>query len=304
LNHVARDPALVEQCLKDLVWAVESPSLLPNSVFPYATVPAVATGFKLDQQKVDAEHLAREVVFDGQYRVGRYFEKLILYWLRFVCGFEIIAAGHAIRERGKTIGEIDVLFRDKDGRQIHWELAVKFYLQYPEAVDRSQSYLGPNPKDRLDRKVQRLFGHQLKLGHVYFPEVEIRQAFVKGHIFYAQNTSSTLVATSQRPTVAFLAENHSRGRWLRFEELDHWLPVLGQWFQVLRKPFWLAGYNDTFLPESCMNRRQLTEYCRAHFVQSNASPILVSQRAENESSKESLRFFIVSDTWPAIGRDR
>ena len=159
--------------LRDLTWAINSQSLLTES--PLA---------RLDPSEVDPEHLRRFLEDDPSRRVGRYFERLVLYWLTHVRKVEVIASSLQIRDGNRTIGEIDLLFRDEQGRVTHWEIAVKFYLYLSSGTFIGSHYIGPNAGDTFERKMERLFDHQLPRSITHFPEVEVRQALVKGRMFY------------------------------------------------------------------------------------------------------------------------
>lgn len=163
--------------LDDLTWAIASPSLL-------ADCPVVPD---FDPDRVDPEHLAAFLAETPGHRVGRYFERLVLYWLQYVRRVEIVAKSLQIREGNRTVGEIDLLFRDEQHRLNHWEIAVKFYLHFQHKNLSGSHFIGPNAADTFERKMERLFGHQLPRSEASFPEVEIRQAFVKGRIFYHPN---------------------------------------------------------------------------------------------------------------------
>jgi hypothetical protein len=71
-------------------------------------------------------------------------------------GIELIAANLPIRREGHTLGELDMLLRDRDGVH-HLELAIKLYLgpQNGDGHDAAQ-WLGPGCHDRLDRKLAHL----------------------------------------------------------------------------------------------------------------------------------------------------
>jgi hypothetical protein len=60
-------------------------------------------------------------------RLGLYYEALWQFALRQAPGIELLAANLAIRDGGHTLGELDMLLRDRDGVH-HLELAIKLYL--------------------------------------------------------------------------------------------------------------------------------------------------------------------------------
>jgi hypothetical protein len=120
-------------------------------------------------------------------RLGVYFEKLITFWFEQSPDHELLYHGLAIRQStapsdarespnspqkqnqitnvqngNTTLGECDFLVFDKLNQRIqHWEVAVKFYLGVPHEQD--IVWLGPNLKDRLDKKIRHTLAHQLPL---------------------------------------------------------------------------------------------------------------------------------------------
>lgn len=95
-------------------------------------------------------------------KVGRWFEQVHLAALQNV-DVEILAANQVLRGDGRTIGELDVLYRDhKDGRVVHREIAVKYYLAAKPGRDPALWY-GPGKRDRMDLKLERLAAHQSRV---------------------------------------------------------------------------------------------------------------------------------------------
>ena len=76
----------------------------------------------------------------------------------------MLASGIELRAEGRTLGELDLLVSG-EGEVWHLELAVKFYLCAPgRPGDAWSDWIGPNGRDRLDRKLDRMRDHQLPLG--------------------------------------------------------------------------------------------------------------------------------------------
>ncbi len=96
-------------------------------------------------------------------RLGLYYERLWQFAVQHAPGIELIAANMPIRREGHTLGELDMLLRDRDGVH-HLELAIKLYLgpQNGDGHDTAQ-WLGPGCHDRLDRKLAHLSQHQLPI---------------------------------------------------------------------------------------------------------------------------------------------
>lgn len=94
-------------------------------------------------------------------QVGRWFERVHVCAMRSAREVEVLAANAALRHGGSTLGELDVLYR-VDGRVVHREVAVKFYLAARPGDDPS-AWIGPGRRDRLDLKLGHLATRQLTL---------------------------------------------------------------------------------------------------------------------------------------------
>lgn len=280
-----------DQLLRDLVWAVNSPSLIEEAISE-----GDVESNRLTPARVDIAHLQENFAGRCEQRVGRYFEQLILYWLRHVRGLEIIAQSFPVREGGRTLGEIDLVFRDELGRVNHWELAVKFYLDASNddshAVDRSVRLIGPNARDNFEKKLNRMFVHQLKLSEQHFSDVEVRRAFVKGRIFYHAGEEPADKLPER------LSPHHLRAAWYRAAEIEL-IPHNAAGFRLLHRPFWLSDETSNLPDEPIIGRSELVETLREHFEQRDR-PVLVTQFVANgQGLIESNRFFLVSDAWPS-----
>ena len=85
--------------------------------------------------------------------------------------FQVIAQNIQIQREKITLGEIDFLIEDTiKKRQIHVELVYKFYVYEPSFENEMERWIGPNRKDTLLQKVEKLKQKQLPL--LYQPETE------------------------------------------------------------------------------------------------------------------------------------
>ena len=262
---------------QDLLWVVNSSSLLTN---PPNHAPIELT-------QVDPCHLAAFLHDFQGHRVGRYFERLIYYWLHHIRDLEIVInSKQIVSEGGKTLGEIDFVFRDEANQLVHWETAVKFYLHLPRENHTGSHFIGPNAADTFERKTRRLFEHQLSISRHLDVAIAKKEPFVKGMIFYHPSES----ADCQLPER--LAVNHVKGQWVRSNELTL-LSQMGAEFRVMRKPFWLSDHaadDDSFVSAEL----QIIQL-REHFRQSDR-PVLLSGSCDNQDGNQ--RVFVVSERWP------
>jgi len=70
-----------------------------------------------------------------------------------------------IQNEKMTLGELDFLFFDyRENKWIHLELICKFYVfTGNDNFNQFEHWVGPNLKDRLDFKVEKLNRHQLQI---------------------------------------------------------------------------------------------------------------------------------------------
>lgn len=294
-----------DQLLADLLWMINSPSLLGKPPVGCESMRIeTAGGSSVDASDVDADHLLHWFTHqDSQQpvcrRVGRYFERLVWYWLVFLRRVELIARGKAIMKGGRTIGEIDFLYHDELGQLIHLEVAVKFYLGIYSTKSNRLQFVGPNLNDTYERKMDRLFQHQLQLESEIFPGRPRRVALVKGTLFYPEYcTQSGDVAS---PSTA--SPTHCRGDWVRASALLRWCDRnLGSNEQLTLpdKPFWLSGFQRPE-QESQSDHESMVAACLQD-VKTQRRPVmaLVTSAAEMNIADrvDFKRLFVVPDPWP------
>lgn len=270
----------MSQAVEDLLWVVNCPSFVQG--------PQVAEAHTLASEQVDAEHLAAFLrSHDGQasHRVGRYFEQLLHYWLAHVRSVEVVASGLQVKDGKRTIGEIDFLYRNETGELVHCEASVKFFLHL--AGHGPSEFPGPNATDNYELKTAKLFDKQLRLSEIHVPQVQHREAFVKGIMFY-RSDGEAAVAPERLP------DDHLRGRWIRESEVDALASQDGAVFSVADKPHWLAPVRDaTSVPAGLF-----ATALREHFS-TRGHPLMISKRAASDPGVETERLFVVADVWPA-----
>ena len=124
-----------------------SPGRIPNTIdFPSEEVP--------EKQKV----------------LGKQMESIFEYIISHGQEYEILDKNVQIHENKITLGEIDFLLEEKkSGCFFHVEMAYKFYLFDP-SLSGLEGWIGPNRRDSLLQKVQKLQNKQFPL--LYHPLTE------------------------------------------------------------------------------------------------------------------------------------
>lgn len=300
--------ALLEQLkdghVRDLAWAIGSPSLIDPD-FKDFRGRVVTDAYCKEQLAASAgwlmaldeapQPLHEYIRSRESSRLGRYFERLIEFWLRHRPDVEELSAGEPVR-RGShnTLGEYDFIFREK-GQWRHWETVVKFYLRDPRG-EGWHDYVGPGARDRLAFKIGRVFEHQLALSQT--PEgkqvLGERQpvsplAFFKGYLF-AHAMGSDLSAPGVSP-------RHLSGWWCRAGSPLPSLSKDSRW-HVLPRLRWLSPCLLDAGSRHC-NHEEMAGLIDGHFA-SSSEPVLAAELAvrPDGSLTEISRGFVVGPDWP------
>jgi len=153
------------QAVRDLAWVIGSHVLLSGEGEDRVSDSWCRLAFhdripwlrELDQEP---DELMAWLVARRSRLLGVYFETLIEFWLLHWRRMRLHAARLPLRGQERAIGEFDFLFRDRFlGIDYHWETAVKFFLHYQRS-DGREEWLGPNPRDTLQKKRDKVFAHQ------------------------------------------------------------------------------------------------------------------------------------------------
>ena len=285
--------------VRDLMWVAKSPSLLAvagemTSTGTHNEPFSVASDQpSLNRSEIDAGHLQGFLAKNPHNTVGRYFELLVYYWIKYVRGLEIVVFNEQIKRAGRTIGEIDLVFRNEQDRLIHWETAVKFFLHVPQPHAFSSDYVGPNSRDNLDKKITHLFGHQLKQSLDGPINANFHEAFVRGCIFYHPSEPYP----DQKHCRLHAA--HLRGCWIHSSEANE-LPQPGKWnYHLMRKPHWLATTPNQL---SAIPSMEIDGWIKQHFEHSDRPVMLCTDRLKESVDGVAERIMIVSDQWPSYSK--
>ena len=283
----------IDRWSSDLKWVIGSPFLMitaDSDQGEQAQCPEIA------MRDFSAEGAGEYTEKYSGHRVGYYFESLIHYWLKHVRKLEILAQGFQIINEGRTLGELDFVFRDEMGRVIHWEVAAKFYLYCEDREVKGSHYIGPNAQDTFELKREKIFDKQLPLSERAFPEVSFRQAFVKGRIFYHPE------AKELESLPLGMMPDHLRGIWIRHGELS-WLQREERTevaYHLIEKPYWLSPECFSVSGSSPFPFRKLIEHLAFHFSDSKR-PVLISVLVQEGGLwQETDRVFVVADDWPEL----
>ena len=201
---------------------------------------------------------------------------------------------------------LDIVYRDRSsGAFTHLELAVKFYLndQTSHRSNNPCNFIGPNRKDRLDKKIERLVSHQSPLsdspeGKQTLAELGIytvqKKIAVKGWLFYYES-----LPPSAENSLS-LSKHHQKGRWnhlaaFRETALQH------ECWMVLEKRNWLSPATilegDEHRTHSILTGHQLFVLIGEIFKTDQRPLMVCSMSQTNSAVREIERYFITPDDW-------
>ncbi len=247
------------QLLQDCLWCIGSPELAgqemtqQSSLSPFFAVPSAATAFVQQLKYVMQQRLAVQPDWIVNHlqklktrRLGERFEKFCQLAFELHPNYRVLAHNFQVQQDGQTLGELDLLIQQLDSQRIyHLELACKFYLQLMQ--DKTELWLGPGLKDRLDIKLKRMSSHQLVLAqksqvvellkeHGWYPARSC--SLLKGRLFYEMGHEQSQDAEYQWGTRQQIYSGFNYRAW--------------QW-QGLNKTQWFAPLYEMVNPEPLEN---------------------------------------------------
>lgn len=310
--------------VRDLAWVLGSPPLLRASRSAAADSPRwldaawcrhtlQASTDWLTGLDADPAPLLAHLAHEHDHRLGSHFESLLAFWLAWPDNpaYQLIARNLAVREAGRTLGELDFLVRDRhSGVLQHWEVAVKFFLGVRPGGDAS-AWIGPGLRDRLDLKLARLRTHQLRLCRIPSARAQLQAmgletpqpvCLVKGRLFYPAGVDAVAWAPGDA------APDHLQGWWQDADGLRaRWQDDSLRWIR-LPKANWMtevmpdaaADLANAALPLDALLATLAAEQCHAA---SSAATHTAGARVAScviglDRGREVTRGFVVPEGWP------
>lgn len=110
-----------------------------------------------------------EPIFNGEVLsnklyLGKRAERFLEDFLNQSKRYDVLASNIQIIDDKKTLGELDFIIYDNQKQQhIHLEQVYKFYVYDPRFIKETDRWIGPNRKDSLQEKIDKLNLHQFPL---------------------------------------------------------------------------------------------------------------------------------------------
>jgi hypothetical protein len=285
---------LHNRSVRDLAWAIGSPSLL----IPSTELPVLSSGWFKEQEELTTEWLQKLdrnpmelenfLAVKHDRRLGIYFENLIEFWLRWHPNYNLLHRDLQVYEGKKTKGAFDFIVETDNGIE-HWEVCVKFYLSINGSPD-WMKWIGPNRRDRLGIKLARTLEKQIRLSDTAAGEETLRKVGIDSHLKRKMMVKGILFHHHLEPPIAPLHGEIPKGRWFHREEFMEYQKNNGHRYHWMtrEKPNWLSNlFSKPQNQEISFDRPVMISECR---------------QEEDGNLREVSRLFVVPREWLAAHR--
>ncbi|MGM0589183.1 MAG: DUF1853 family protein [Bacteroidota bacterium] len=303
----------MNQIERDIQWLVQSPSLMTPQKNDISIIDDLGDWIK------DVSGVGREEGISNsgsnlnsgeshEYRrLGLYAEWLFELWCDQHPKIQLLDRGVQVRDAttGQTLGELDFLLKLNDC-YIHLEMAVKYYLATEDGSQLSM-YYGPNPRDRMDKKWQKMVGQQSQWlqadnAHLCYDfQTDLPQTFlnqewephilIKGMIFRQWTMES-----SKQKWAAEIQAQCDQGWWGYPKDWDHYLE--GQMSEVRWLPLPKLRWLSPVFEQSKENLLTIDQ--AKNQIDASRTPQMVAGLIQQKDGnwRETTRFVIVPNQWP------
>ncbi len=178
---------------------------------------------------------------DAKLRLGKFVERFVSFELNQRSDTQILAENLQIQQEKITLGELDCLLL-QNHLPIHLEVVYKFYLYDPTVGSHElEHWIGPNRKDSLIEKLNKLKNKQLPLLHHPVCQQQLRAAAIaypnwQQQVYFKAQLFIPLQA-HKAPSFHLLNADCIQGYYAGISELANWkkskfyLPVKHDWLQ-------------------------------------------------------------------------
>lgn len=140
---------------------LNTPSIFKNSNF---------AGFTLFKWLNRISNTSSNPIFEKEFSknlvLGKRVEYFFLLAIKASPEYELIANNIQINDENRTLGELDFIVKNlKTSKVLHIELMYKFYVYDPEFLQEMERWIGPNRKDSLLQKIEKVKTNQFPLLH-------------------------------------------------------------------------------------------------------------------------------------------
>lgn len=245
--------------------------------------------FKLPKNNMSLESPEIEIPsLANNFVLGKRMESFFEFCIQENTQFTLLAANMQISKKRITIGELDFLLKDLFTNKIfHIEMVYKFYVYDPNFSSEMQGWIGPNRKDSLLQKVDKLKEKQFPL--LFKPETEellqsleiksdkiIQKTYFKANLFIPKSLQQQLFSKINPACIA--------GIWVHFNEFNSAHYQDFEFFSPKKQDWPIAPqFGETWVSHS-----EIIKEIKRHF-QKKKSPLIWIKKPGNEFE----RLFVV-----------
>ena len=218
-------PRLLKAQSKMAQWMSQTPPVLCTGQLPVADNPF--SGLELPEIEP----------YEGSVRLGFIYQELCRQLFMAHPAYQIVAEEVQLHSGKETIGAIDFLLQHQNTIE-HWEVALKFFLL------KDGKWYGPDSRDRLDKKINHMLTHQLKMSETdsfrkQFPDIfqVIPKMLIQGRLYQNPFEPEPI---PEKCCHYVLNPECLIGNWC----YQHQAHLIGEPLYKLHKSDWLTGNDD------------------------------------------------------------
>jgi len=215
-----------------------------------------------------------DVAIDENLRLGKYVERFVTFELSQLNDIIILAENLQIQDGKTTLGELDCLLL-KNNKPIHLEIIYKFYL-YDTSVGNTEinHFIGPNRKDALIEKINKLKEKQLPLLHSktcenYLNAFHLKSDDVSQQVYFKAQLfvpfSNQNIKLEKLNTACITGFYINRNQLENFDDCKFFIPIKKDWLIIPHTHVnWLNFNNFKTIAEDYFER-QFSPMCWIKF---------------------------------------
>ena len=226
--------------------------------------------YKLTQFEIEQRSLSFDIAIDANLRLGKYVERFVSYQLSKDNSIKTIAENIQISKNKITLGELDCILL-KGEKPIHLEIIYKFYL-YDASLgkDSLQHWIGPNRKDSLVEKLDKLQQKQLPLLYSkecleYLESINLnvkdieQQVYFKAQLFVPFRMNTAIESSINKDCiVGFYIHQEELSQ---FKNAKFYIPSKKDWLIIPHTNIDWLHYKDFVRESSTYLQRQFSPLC-------------------------------------------
>tara|TARA_R110002074_G_scaffold289550_1_gene461392 strand:- start:4079 stop:4894 length:816 start_codon:yes stop_codon:yes gene_type:complete len=226
--------------------------------------------YKLTQFEIEQKSLSFDIAIDANQRLGKYVERFVSYQLSKDDAITTVAENIQISKNKITLGELDCILL-KDEKPIHLEIIYKFYL-YDASLgkDSLQHWIGPNRRDSLVEKLDKLQQKQLPLLYSkeclgYLQSIDLnakdieQQVYFKAQLFVPFGMNIVIESSINKDCiVGFYIHQHELSQ---FKDAKFYIPNKKDWLIIPHTNVKWMNFEKYFEESKKYLERQFSPMC-------------------------------------------